>query len=172
MDTETLQWSTTSSLPHLLCGEIATICGDQVYMLGGFDWCEKYTTSLFTCSLAALLESYQPQSLGARLNTLSLASRPKVWQQLADTPVTYSSWIALHGKLLAVGGKDSDDNPTAAIHMYNATTNSWEIISHMKTPRWRCLVAVLPHNKLMVVGGCTSGSGVSCTDSVEIATIV
>ena len=31
MDTETLQWSTTSSLPHLLCGEIATICGDQVF---------------------------------------------------------------------------------------------------------------------------------------------
>ena len=101
--------------------------------------------------------------------TLSLASRPKVWHQLADTPVTFSSWVALHGKLLAVGGKDSDDKQTTAIHMYNTTTNSWEVISHMATPRHQCLVAVLPHNELMVVGGYTPGG---VTDSVEIATIV
>ena len=104
MDTETLQWSTTSSLPHTLCGELPTICGDQVYMMGGFDQSAKYTNSLFTCSLAVLLQSCQPQSLGTQMNTLSLASRPKVWHQLADTPVTFSSWVALHGKLLAVGG--------------------------------------------------------------------
>ena len=55
MDTEILQWSTASSLPHSLCGELATICGDQVYMLGGFDWSGKFTKSSFTCSGAALL---------------------------------------------------------------------------------------------------------------------
>ena len=64
MDTETLQWSTASSLPHPLCGELPTICGDQVYMMGGFDQSNKYTNSLFTCSLAALLQSCQPQSPG------------------------------------------------------------------------------------------------------------
>ena len=47
--------------------------------------------------------------------TLSLASRPKVWHQLADTPVTFSSWVALHGQLLAVGGKVSDGKQTTAI---------------------------------------------------------
>ena len=174
MDTETLQWSTASSLPHSLCGELAAICGDRVYMLGGFDQSMKFTKSLFTCSLAALLQSCQPQSLGARLKTLSLASRPKVWHQLADTPVTFSTWVALRGQLLAVGGKDSDDKQTASIHMYNTTTNSWEVISHMATPRHRCLVAVLPHNELMVVGGITPDSDTSGygTDTVEIATIV
>ena len=175
MDTETLQWSTVSSLPHPLCGELAAICGDQVYMLGGYDQSDKkYTNSFFTCSLAALLQSCQPQSLGAQMNTLSLASRPKVWHQLADTPVTFSSWVALRGRLLAVGGRDSDDKQTTAVHMYNTTTNSWEVISHMATPRHRCLVAVLPHNELMVVGGFTVG-GVTPdgkTDTVEIATIV
>ena len=83
MDTETLQWSTASSLPRSLCGELAAICGDQVYMPGGFDQSDKkYTNSFFTCSLAALPQSCQPQSLGAQMNTLSLASRPKVWHQL------------------------------------------------------------------------------------------
>ena len=168
LDTESLQWSTASSLPHPLCGELAAICGDQVYMLGGYDQSKKYTKSLFTCSLAALLQSCKPQSLGAQMNTLPLANRPNVWHQLADTPVTLSSWVALHGKLLAVGGCDSDDKKTTAIHMYNTITNSWEVISHMTIPRSECLVAVLPHNELMVVGGWTPDGK---TDTVEIATI-
>ena len=138
-------------------------------MLGGFDQNEGRSKSVFTCSLAALLQSCQPQSLGARLKTLSLASKPKVWHQLADTPVTLSTCASLHGRLLAVGGKDSDDKETTAIHMYNTTTYSWEVISHMTTPRRHCLVAVLPHNQLLVVGGWTPGNGI---DSVEIASIV
>ena len=168
MDTETLQWSTVSSLPHPLYQASLTLCGDQVYMLGGRDQNDKQSKSVFTCSLAALLQSCQPQSLGARLKTLSLASGPKVWHQQADTPVTVSTWASLHGQLLAVGGKDSDKE-TTAIHMYNTTTNSWEVISHMTTPRRRCLVAVLPHKELMVVGGFTAGEEAG---SVEIASIV
>ena len=39
----------------------------------------------------------------------------------------------------------------------------------MTTPRHHCLVAVLPHNELMIVGGWTPDGE---TDTVEIATIV
>ena len=163
MDTETLQWSTASSLPHPLREATATLCGDQIYMLGGFNQANKYSKSVFTCSLASLLMSCQPQSLLARLK----AFFTKVWHQLADTPVTLSTCTSLQGQVLAVGGCDSDDEDTTAIHMYNTTTNSWEVISHMATPRHQCLVAVLPRDKLMVVGGYDNA-----TDSVEIATIV
>ena len=168
MDTETLQW-TASSLPHPLYLASATLCGDQVYMLGGFYQSNEQSKSVFTCSLAALLQSCQPQSLGERLKTLSLASRPKVWHKLADTPVTLSTCASLHGQLLAVGGESSDGKETTAIHMYNTTTNSWEVISHMTTLRCHCLVAVLPHNELMVVGGFIDDDK---TDSVEIASII
>ena len=169
MDTETLQWSTASSFPHPLCSATATLCGDKLYMLGG--WVQSARSkSVFTCSLATLIQSCQPQSLGGQLKTLSLARRPKVWHQLADTPYTLSRCVSLQGQLLSVGGQDSDIKRKAtAVHMYNTTTDSWEIISHMVTPRSRCLVAVLPHNELMVVGGYTP-DGV--TDSIEFATIV
>ena len=169
INTEALQWSTATSLPHPLYQVSATLCGDQVYMLGGFYQNGKYSKSVFTCSLAALLQSCQPHSLGGRLKNLVLASRPKVWHQLADTPVTLSTCASLHGQLLAVGGCDSDDKETTAIHMYNTTTKSWEVISHMASPRRQCSVAVLPHNELMVVGGFTSYGN---TDSVVIASIV
>ena len=172
MDTESLQWSTASSLPHLIHEVSATLCGDQVYMLGGRVQDDKPSKSVFTCSLDALLQSCQPQSLGARLRTLSLASRPKVWHQLADTPYTLSTCASLHGQQLAVGGYDSNDKQvTTAIHMYNTTTNTWEVISHMTTPRYRSLVTVLPNNELVVVGGVTPDSRWTSTNSVEIASI-
>ena len=169
MDTETLQWSTASSLPQPLVQASATLCGDQVYMMGGFDQSNKKSKLVFTCSLAVLLQSCQPQSLGARLRIWSLASRTKVWRQLANNPVTLSACSSLHERLLAVGGEDSKGQDTTAIHMYNTTTNSWEVIGQMTTPRRQCLVVVLPHDQLMVVGGRTAGDE---TNSVEIASIV
>ena len=170
MDTETLQWSTASSLPHPLYQASATLCGDQFYTLGGIDQSGKQSKSVFTCSLAALLQSCQPQSLVARLKTLSLASKPEVWHQLTYTPVTLSTCTSLQGRVLAVGGTNSDDKKTTVIHMYNTTTISREVISHMTTPRCRCLVAVLPHNEFMVVGGFIAGG--DKTNSIEIASIV
>ena len=62
--------------------------------------------------------------------------------------------------------------PTTAIHMYNPTTDSWEVISHMGTPRYDCIAAVLPNNQLMVVGGYTGKHYDTQTDSVELAAIV
>ena len=41
----------------------------------------------------------------------------------------------------------------------------------MTTPQSQCLVAVLPHNELRVVGGCTPNRWTG-TDSVEIVNIV
>ena len=70
-----------------------------------------------------------------------------------------------------VGGCDSAyKETTTAINMYNPTTDSWEVISHMATARHQCLVAVLPHNELMVVGGFMPHS--MKADSVEIAVIL
>ena len=161
-DTETPQWSSASSLPHLLSEASATLCEGHVYIVGGFDQSQQ-SKSVFTCSLGSLRLSCRPLSLGARRKP----SEHKVWHQLADAPVTLSTCASLRGKLLAVGGCDLDNKKRTTIHMYNPTTNSWEgIISPMTTPRSQCLVAVLPHDKLIVVGGNTSNK------SVEIASIV
>ena len=168
MDTETLQWSTASNLPQSLYSTSATLCGDQVCVLGGRDCDHAPSKLVFTCSLVSLLQSRQTQSLVAGISNLALANTPRVWHQLADTPYYLSTCASLHGQLLAVGGCNSDDKETTAIHTYNTTTNSWEVISHMATPRYRCLVAVLPHDKLMIVGGRTFDS---TSDSVEIATV-
>jgi N-acetylneuraminic acid mutarotase len=56
--------------------------------------------------------------------------------------------------------------------MYNPTSNSWEVVSHMITPRWNCIAAVLPNpHKLMIIGGSTVGFEAIATDSTEFAII-
>ena len=129
--------------------------------------------SVLACSMADLQQSCQPQSLGARLETLTLQ---EVWHQVADLPVRSSRCATLCGQLLAVGRHDdSCKNYTTAIHQYNPATNSWEVISHMPTARTGTLVAVLPGNKLMVVGGYALTSGArlgTMIDAVEIATLL
>ena len=148
-----LQWSTASSLPHPLSQATATLCGDKIYVVGGFDRDDATSRSVFACSMAILFQS----------------NGEKVWHSLAGVPATQSTYASLNGRLLAVGGKDSSKSRKSAIHAYNTTTNSWEVIDHMPTPCSQCRVAVLPQNKLMVVGGRTHDGP---TYFVKIATIV
>ena len=149
MDTETLQWSTASRLPFPLRYASATICQDRIYLLG-YDT-SKEQRSVLACSMADLRQSCRSSSLGvgAWLKSLTLKT---VWYRVADLPVTFSTCTTFCGQLLAVGGEH-----TTAIHQYNPETNSWEVISHMLTGRRETLVAVLPGNKLMVVGGYSTG---------------
>ena len=63
MDTETLQWYIASSLPHPLYQATATMCGDQVYFLGGWDQNKEQSKSVFTCTLAALRQSCHTASV-------------------------------------------------------------------------------------------------------------
>ena len=46
-----------------------------------------------------------------------------------------------------------------------SSTGSWDLISNMPTPQYNRLVAMLPTNEMVVVGGCTRFK----TDTVDIA---
>ena len=148
------QWSTAADLPQPVAYAPAAICGDQIYILG--------ETSMYTCSVVTLIQSCM--SFLARFWT-------RVWNQVAAPPIKFTTSVSIRGRLLTIGGRDSDEKPTTAIHMYNPTTDSWKVISHMGTPRQLCIAAVLPNNQLMVVGGRTGKNFRTDTDSVEFATI-
>ena len=145
MDTDTLQWSTVSSLPHPLYDASATVYLDTVYLVGGVSYSTK---SVFTYSLTE--------------------NRP-AWHTMSELPVTDSTCVTLNGQLLAVGGRDADGKYSNSIYSYNTDTNSWGVISHMPTPKSWCQVAVFPGNKLMVVGG-ESYTG-DDTQEVHIASV-
>ena len=136
LNTETLQWSTTSSLPEVVLSPKLITCGECLYLADD-------DSNVFSCSMEDILKSTNSSDGGS------------VWTRLASIPTTEESALAtLEGHVVAIGGKDGDNNPTRAIRNYDAATNSWSIISEMPTPRSRVLAAVvLPSNELVVVGG-------------------
>ena len=174
MNIDTKEWSSAADLPEPLHGASITICHNRIYIIGG--WNDRGPIkSVYTCTLTDLFLSCRSRSLGERLaQSLSLTSpvRSNVWNKVADLPVIRSTCVTLHGRLLAIGGCDSKDTPTSDVHIYHPTSNTWEVISKMIISRRSCFAAVLPTNELMVVGGCTTSSYSSKTDSVEIATVV
>ena len=135
LNTETLQWSTASSLPEAVAFPQMTTCGGCLYLADN-------NSNVFSCSVKDLLKSTNSSDGGS------------VWTRLASIPVEEDSTLAtLRGRVLAIGGRDGGRIPTGAIHCYDVATNSWSVIGEMPTPRSRVLTAVLPSNELVVVGG-------------------
>ena len=165
MDTQTLQWTTVSSLPHPFWQASTAICGDNLYIGGGFSAGdpEGQTNSVLTCNMNDLLHS-RPQSNTAQCGP--------VWSEMPSLPVFFSSLVTFQGQLLAVGGcKNAKDNTsiTSKVRQYNQTSNSWNEISKMAMKRCHSFAAILPNNTLMVCGGKARNG---FTASIEIASQV
>ena len=168
MNTKSCQWSSAIDLPEPMYFGSLTRTNDQIYVIGRCNKYMKHMKSAYTSSLSAILQTCHSRSLGERIvRSLSSTKPGAVWRRICDVPVRYSSYVSLCGQLLAVGGLDSHTKTTSAVHAYDPSSNSWEIISHMTIPRQQCYAAVLPDERLIVIGGETS-----ITDGVEIATLV
>jgi hypothetical protein len=137
LNTETLQWSTASSLPETAGHPQITTCGGTLYL-------SDSGSNAFSCSVEDLLKSTNSSDGGS------------VWTRLASIPTPCGSSLAtLRGHVLAIGGADDGwgSNPTGAIHCYDVATNSWSVTGEMPIPRSRVLTTVLPSNQLVIVGG-------------------
>ena len=169
---ETLQWMTAPDLPQEMWGATAALCGDNIYVLGGFDGNNRGLFTAFTCSLETLLHSCQSKTLASRVtNVLSLSkSTVTIWKGLMDVPVSQSTCASIHGHLVAVGGRDSNGKPTTGIHIYNQMTDSWTIVNYTHMPTYLCFTAVNSNSKMVVIGGRTSEE--TATNKVRIAEII
>ena len=166
LDTDTRQWFIANSLTHPFSWATISLCGETLYMLGGWDQTGYGTHSVLSCSIPELLQSCQPQPLAEKLQTAP-ANQSRIWRCVADAPHYWPSCATFCGQLVAVGGMEAGKN-TRAITVYNERTDSWEAMEAMLTTRRWALVAIL-NGKMMVVGGRVEGLVVGwTTDVVEI----
>ena len=142
LDTDLQQWSSVASLPHPLEWASITVCGDLLYLLGGYDQNGYPTLSVLTSSITDILH-YQQET----------ANQPAVWHQTAHSPYYGSTAVSVGGELLAIGGCDEDMKDISAVVAYDPTSNSWQDMRHMNTPRSWPLVVALLSNELIVCGG-------------------
>ena len=147
-------WSRLTSLPQPLTFPSATICGNQLHVIG-------VDGDGYSCSLQALLSSNQP---------IRSQSCTPTWTPLPRLPVTHSTAATLCGQLVIIGGRRGMGGSTVnSIHQL--VDGQWVNIGSMSSGRYLCLVASPSPDKMVVVGG-WDASGYSASDSVEVCVAV
>ena len=137
------RWYKLTDLPQPLPYPSATICGDQLNVIGD-------DANGYSCSLQALPSSDQPIT-----SSLTLS-----WKPLPPLPVTYSTAATLCGQLVLVGGWRQDWSPVKSIHQL--VDGQWVEIGSMATDRRRCLVVSSSPDKIIIVGGWGNKSVEEC----------
>ena len=144
---KTKRWYKLTDLPQPLLKPSATICGDQLNVIGNDN------VNGYSCSLLALPSSDRPIT-----SPLTLS-----WKPLPRLPVIGSTAATLHKQLVLVGGRVGISPINFILQLIGG---DWAIIGSMGDNRCQCLVASPSHDKLIIVGG--SGAG----DSVEECAVV
>ena len=144
------RWHKLTDLPKPLPKPSATICGDQLNVIGS-------DGNGYSCSLQALSSSERPI-----MSPLTLS-----WKPLPHLPVTWSTVATLYGQLVIIGGRQ-DGSPVNSIHQL--VDGKWVRIGSMASCRWYCLVASPSTDRIIIVGG---GSGAGYAEySVEECAVV
>ena len=147
LDTENEQWYTLASLPTASTDLSLSVCGGNLYLLGG--WSSKdRDKSVVSCHLKTLLRTATPSQ------SSTSTSSSHVWQSVADVPVYAStSTVLFDTVLIAIGGFDDREIPTDKVYCYNPLDNSWSVVGHLSKARYQAVAAPLPGNCVLVVGG-------------------
>ena len=117
------RWYELTDLPKNLSHLSATICGNQLYVIGGDgDYDDGYSCSL----------EYLPTSSQLRPDTKIVLS----WSSLPLLPVTTTTAATLCGKLVLVGGVR---DKTSVKSIYQLVNEEWVEIGSMSIDR-KCMV--------------------------------
>ena len=169
MDTENGTWCSAARLPYPYSRMSVTVCRDKIYMLGGYGLMGR-ARSVVSCSIDSLLQS---RTWSSWIKS-GLTFKP-VWSLVANLPqYRFATAVSINDQLYALGGCSSKHEraTTKRIHKYNVGTNSWEYVGDMPRSVQRCLAAVLPANKLIVLGGGVNSEDDQGSNNMNIANIL
>ena len=154
---KTRQWYKLTSLPKSLTRPSATICGNQVHVIGR-------DAVGYSCSLQALPSSDEPITPQSIPHLIS-------WTPFPPLPVTGSTAATLCGQLVIIGGKR---NGSRVNSIHQLVEGQWVVVGSMTSERSHCLVASQSPNKIVIVGGYEDISFASqpLASSVEECTVM
>ena len=135
------RWYTLTDLPQPLPLPSATICGDQLHVIGSD--CKGYS-----CSLQSLPSNDRPIT-----SPLTLS-----WKPLPPLPVTASTAATLCGQLVLIGGWQGRSRVNS---IHQLVEGQWVEIGSITRDRKWCLTVSPSPDRILIVGG------VGAKDSVE-----
>ena len=146
------RWYELTNLPRPLTLPSATICGNQLHVIG-------IDGDGYSCSLQGLPSSDQPI-------TSQSISRIVTWTPLPRLPVKSSTAATLCGQLVIIGGMRGGSSVNS---IHQLVDGQWVEIGSMSSVRWRCLVVSPSPDKMRIVGGLR---GVYVVNTVEECVVV
>ena len=127
------RWYSLTDLPQPLQYLSATICGDQLHVIGG-------DGDGYSCSLQSLPSNDRPIT-----SPLTLS-----WKPLPPLPVELSTDATLCGQLVLIGGMQGM-SPVNSIHQL--VEGQWVEIGSMTSVRSWCLAVSPSPDMILIVGG-------------------
>ena len=133
---KTRRWYKLTNIPQSLPRPSATICGNQLHVIGEND--DGY--------------SYSIQNLPSSNEPITSQSIPHLisWTSLPRLPVTRSTAATLYGQLVIIGGIQYGSEVNS---IHQLVDGQWVKIGSMSSDRWECLVVSPSPDRMMIVGG-------------------
>ena len=141
------RWHQLTDLPQSLSLPLATICGDQLNVIGR-------GTNGYSCSLFSLPSRDQPIT-----SPLTLS-----WKPLPHLPVEQSTAATLCGQLVLIGGYQVGSYVNS---IHQLVGGEWVKIGSMAGGRCNCLVVSPSPDKIIIVGGLQENPYKPIDDVVE-----
>ena len=153
---KTRRWYKLTNIPKPLTSPSATICGNQLHVIG-------YDDDGYSCSIKNLPSSDEPITSQSIPHLIS-------WTSLPRLPVTYSTAATLYGQLVIIGGKQGRSTVNS---IHQLVDGKWVEIGSMSSVRSECLVVSPSPDRMMIVGGYRAGLfSLLPLDSVEECIVV
>ena len=145
------RWYTLTDLPQPLPYPSATICGDQLHVIGD-------DGNGYSCSLQSLPSNDRPITSPLTLSWKPLPPLPTLsWKPLPPLPVEDSTAATLCGQLVLIGGLQGR-SPVNSIHQL--VEGQWVEIGSMTRGRLQCLAVSPSPDRILIVGGFGVGDSV------------
>ena len=153
---KTRRWYKLTNIPQPLAHPSATICGNQLHVIGWDD-------NGYTCSIKNLPSSDEPITSQSIPHLIS-------WTSLPRLPVIRSTAVTLYGQLVIIGGIQGRSSVNS---IHQLVDGKWVKIGSMSSGRRKCLVVSPSPDRMMIVGGIKTGGLFSpARDSVEECIVV
>ena len=139
---KTRRWYKLTNIPQSLPLPSATICGNQLHVIGHDNG--------YSCSIPSSDEPITSQSIPHLIS----------WTSLPHLPVIRSTAATLYEQLVIIGGIQGRSSVNS---IHQLVDGQWVKIGSMSSNRWDCLVVSPSPDRMMIVGGYGWGT----KDSVE-----
>jgi len=137
-DSTTGQWYDCEDLPRPHYWLQSVILNNNLYLLGGYDKYDEYSSKVFSTNLEAL------------------SSHQLRWKSENPTPYCHPVPATLFGTdIVLIGGVDATgyEGATPNIYMLNKNSHGWDFIGHTPSATDAPCIVNITDNQILVIGG-------------------